>query len=99
MYELNKNQSALVSGGLYSYIAQSWNENEAIAGGAIAGVVGAGLGGIFCASGAALQIVTSVAIGGITGFGIGYGATMLMNSSTVNNMWYDFNYNSIIFAA
>lgn len=100
MYVLNKNQSALVSGGQYNYVSQEWKEGEVIEGATIMGVVGAALGSMIgSASGSVFPVLIGASIGGVSGFSLGYGLSMLMNASLEKSMWYDFNYSVVIFPA
>ena len=97
MYELNKNQSILVAGGQLNYITiiEEGDNGSIMTGSAVLGIVGAALGGLIGGTFGAYSMLAGAAIGGTTGYGVGYGLTRLMNA----NMWYDFNSNNVLFLA
>jgi len=94
VYELNKDQLNNISGGYTVYVTEEWKEQEAAFSGYFYGAFGAFLGGLFAgaASPSSLAVIGGALVGGIVGYPVGYGLSLLQNYPLENNTWYDFEY-------
>jgi hypothetical protein len=98
MYELNAKQTQSVAGGNLVYVTEEWKRQSAIYSGVAMGVMGAIIGGGLMASASvpAAAMLTGSALGGLIGYGAGYGLSVLENIGLENNTWYDFSYTYIV---
>ncbi len=93
MYELNTTEISFVSGGRSVFITQEWKDQRLVQSSLTISSIGA-LWALFVTvmNGASvMSIMGATTLGGIAGFGVGYGLQCYINRGYENNTWREFS--------